>query len=335
MIRLKDIAEQAGVSVMTVSKALRNEPDIAASTKARIQAIANQSGYVPNHAARGLRTRSTQQFALIISALTNPLYTRVIMAIEEQAHELGYEILFAQTLNNPEREERVIRRMLARQVDGLFIRPVYRPDNAANIYDELKQLGIPTVILGHRALFCSEFPNVQTDDLAAAQAATQHLLDLGHTQIACFTGPTFSPWAQERYEGYRRALSTAGQEVDEKLVFHAGGTIEEGEKAALQLINERPGATAITAANDLVAIGAANVMLDQGLKIPADISIIGFGDILNAENYRIPLTTIDQPKYRRGIASMETMTQLLDGSSVGSKRLAAELIIRDSTAPPA
>ena len=111
MIRLKDIAEQAGVSVMTVSKALRNEPDIAASTKARIQAIANQSGYVPNHAARGLRTRSTQQFALIISALTNPLYTRVIMAIEEQAHELGYEILFAQTLNNPEREERVIRRM--------------------------------------------------------------------------------------------------------------------------------------------------------------------------------------------------------------------------------
>ena len=222
MIRLKDIAKQANVSVMTVSKALRDKPDIASTTRARIRAIADQVGYVPNHAARGLRTRSTSQFALIISALTNPLYTRVIMAIEEQSHEMGYEILFAQTLNNPEREERVIRRMLARQVDGLFIRPVYRPDNTALIYDELRQYGTPTVIVGHRALFCSEFPNVQTDDLAASRLATQHLLDLGHQRISCFTGPTFSPWAQERYEGYRRALMDANLEADEKLIFWKG-----------------------------------------------------------------------------------------------------------------
>jgi DNA-binding LacI/PurR family transcriptional regulator len=334
MIRLKDIAEQAGVSVMTVSKALRDKPDVAAATKSRIRALADQAGYVPNHAARGLRTRSTNQFALIISALTNPLYIRVMMAIEEQAHELGFEILFAQTLNNPDREARVIRRMLARQVDGLFIRPVYRPDNTAAIYDELKEHGTPTVILGHRALFCGEFPNVQTDDLAAARNAMRHLLDLGHRRIACFTGPTFSPWAQERYEGYRRALADAGMEVDEKLVFHAGGTIEEGEKAALQLIHERPGATAVVAANDLVAIGAANVLLDQGLEIPGDISLVGFGDILNAENYRVPLTTISQPKYRRGIASMETMVDLLQGKTGGSKRLAAGLIIRKSTGKP-
>jgi DNA-binding LacI/PurR family transcriptional regulator len=334
MIRLKDIAEQAGVSVMTVSKALRDEPDVAASTKSRIRTLADQAGYVPNHAARGLRTRSTNQFALIISALTNPLYTRVMMAIEEQAHEIGFEILFAQTLNNPNREARVIRRMLARQVDGLFIRPVYRPDNTAAIYDELKEHSTPTVILGHRALFCSEFPNVQTDNLAASRNAVCHLLDLGHRRIACFTGPTFSPWAQERYEGYRRALADADMEVDEKLVFHAGGTIEEGEKAALQLIHERPGATAVVAANDLVAIGAANVLLDQGLQIPGDISIVGFGDILNAENYRVPLTTISQPKYRTGIASMETMMNLLKGNPGGSKRLAAELVIRKSTGKP-
>ncbi|SVC35227.1 uncharacterized protein METZ01_LOCUS288081, partial [marine metagenome] len=133
---------------MTVSKALRDEPDIAKATRTRIRAIADQAGYLPNHAARGLRTRSTSQFALIISALTNPLYTRVIMAVEEQAHEMGYEILFAQTLNNTEREERIIRRMLARQVEGLFIRPVYRPNNTAVIYDELLKCGIPTVILG-------------------------------------------------------------------------------------------------------------------------------------------------------------------------------------------
>ena len=335
MTRLKDIAEIAGVSVMTVSKALRDEPDIAQATRMRIRAIADQTGYVPNHAARGLRTRSTSQFALIISALTNPLYTRVIMAIEEQAHEMGYEILLAQTLNNPEREERVIRRMLSRQVDGLFIRPVYRPDNTAVIYDELFESNIPTVILGHRALFCSEFPNVQTDDLTGAQLATEHLIDLGHQRIACFTGPTFSPWAQERYEGYRRTLINAGLEAEEKLIFHAGSTIEEGEKAALQLINERPEVTAIVAVNDLVAIGASNVLLDQGLQIPIDISIVGFGDILNAENYRIPLTTIDQPKYRRGIASMDMMTDLLKGRPADTKRLTAELVIRESTGKPA
>ena len=180
MVRLKDIAATAGVSVMTVSKALRDEPDISAKTKARIKTLAAEVGYMPNHSARGLRTRKTHQFGLLISSLTNPVYTRTFMAIEEQAHELGYEIILTQTLNNPEREAACIRRLLARQVDGLFIRPVYRPDPNAAIYDELKKHKTPTVILGHRALFCSDFPNVETDDLAATEAATQHLLELGH-----------------------------------------------------------------------------------------------------------------------------------------------------------
>jgi len=334
MVRLKDIAESAGVSVMTVSKALRDEPDISAQTKARIKTLANEAGYVPNNSARGLRTRKTHQFGLVISSLTNPVYTRTFMAIEEQAHELGYEIILAQTLNNPDREAACIRRLLARQVDGLFIRPVYRADPTAAIYDSLKQQRIPTVILGHRALFCSDFPNVETDDLAATEAATNHLLELGHRRIACFTGPAFAPWAQERYEGYRRALMEQKIEVDEKLIFHAGGTIEEGKAAALQLIDENPGATAILAANDLVAIGAAGTLLDQGVKIPEDISVVGFGNTLTAEHFRVPLTTVSQPKYRRGIAAMESMSTLLAGESAGTKRLAAELVIRKSTAAP-
>jgi len=219
-------------------------------------------------------------------------------------------------------------------VDGLFIRPVYRADPTAAIYEELKQRKVSTVILGHRALFCSDFPNVETDDLAATEASTQHLLELGHQRIACFTGPTFAPWAQERYEGYRRALLARQMEVDEKLVFHAGGTIEEGKAAALQLIDERPGATAILAANDLVAIGAASTLLDQGVKIPEEISMVGFGNTLTAEHFRVPLTTVSQPKYRRGIAAMESMSALLAGESAGTKRLAAELVIRKSTAAP-
>ena len=334
MIRLKDIAESAGVSVMTVSKALRDEPDISKTTKARIKGIADRVGYVPNNSARGLRTNKTKQFGLIISSLSNPVYTRTFMAIEERAHEMGYEIFVAQTLNNPEREEACIRRLLARQVDGLFIRPVYRPDPVAAIYDKLREYKTPTVILGHRALFCSDFPNVETDDITASQIATEHLLDLGHCKIACLTGPTFAPWAQERYEGYSRALRERHIDADERLIFQAGSTIEEGAVAALQMIDENPGATAVIAANDLVAIGAASTLLDQGVKIPENISVVGFGNTLTAEYFRVPLTTISQPKYRRGTAAIESMEKLLAGEKASFKRLPADLVIRKSTSAP-
>jgi LacI family transcriptional regulator len=336
MIRLKDIAESAGVSVMTVSKALRDEPDISNTTKTRIKDIADQVGYVPNNSARGLRTNITKQFGLIISSLSNPVYIRTFMAIEERTHEMGYEIIVAQTLNDPEREDACIRRLLARQVDGLFIRPVYRPDSTAAIYEELQKRKTPTVILGHRALFCSDFPNVETDDIAASQSAIEHLLELGHHRIACLTGPAFAPWAQERYEGYRRALLEQHIDVDESLIFQAGSTIEEGAVAALQMIDEDPEATALIAANDLVAIGAASTLLDQGVEIPSKMSVVGFGNTLTAEYFRVPLTTVSQPKYRRGTAAIESMERLLAGEAASFKRLTADLVIRKSTsAPPA
>jgi LacI family transcriptional regulator len=153
MIRLKDIAAQAGVSIMTVSKALRDAPDISAATKARLGALARQMGYMPDSTAQGLRSRNTKLFGLVISAVTNPVFSRVMMAIEEKAHELGYDLIFAQSLNVPEREERVIRHLLSRRVEGLFITPVYRMEPAAPIYEELARRGSPVVLLGHRAPF--------------------------------------------------------------------------------------------------------------------------------------------------------------------------------------
>ncbi len=126
MVRLKDIARHVGVSVMTVSKALRDAPDVSATTKARIKSLAKQMGYVPDSSAQGLRTKTTKFFGLIIPSITNPIFARTVMAIEERAHDLGYDILFAHSLNTPEREEACLRRFLARRVDGLFISPVYR-----------------------------------------------------------------------------------------------------------------------------------------------------------------------------------------------------------------
>jgi DNA-binding LacI/PurR family transcriptional regulator len=334
MVRLKDIAARAGVSEMTVSRCLRDKRDISAATKARVQQLAREMGYVPDIAAKQFRSRATKLFGLVISAATNPIYSRILMAIEERAHELGYEIIFAHSLNQPEREEKVIRRLLARRVEGLFITPVYRLRPTAPVYEEIRRAKVPTVILGHRGLFCSDFANVETDDIAASYDVTKHLISLGHKRIAYFTGSPISPQAQERYEGYRRALRDASIEVDDRLVFNSGNTIEEGEKAALQLLNEQPGATAVQAVNDMVAIGAANVLLNQKIKIPEHMSVAGYGNILVAEYFRVPLTTIRQPKLRLGFAAMELMQSLLRGEPPQTRRLHAQLEVRASTAPP-
>jgi LacI family transcriptional regulator len=269
MVRLKDIAVRAGVSVMTVSKVMRDTSDISASTKARIRQLAEQMGYNPDSIAQGLRTGTTKLLVSSFPPTTNPVFARVVMAIEERAHEMGYDLITAHSLNIPEREEAVIKRLLSRRIDGLFLVPVYRLDPTAPIYEELARRGIPTVLLGHKAPFCQKFPNVETDDINASYALTQHLLQLGHKRIAYFTGPPVSPGSQERFEGYRRALREAQIEVDEKLIFNAGATIEEGEKAALQMLNEAPKATAIQAVNDLVAIGACKPAAEPGRPHPA------------------------------------------------------------------
>jgi DNA-binding LacI/PurR family transcriptional regulator len=334
MVKLKDIAARAGVSIMTVSKALRDAKDISAETRARIRKLAEEMQYVPDLSAQLMRSGKTRLFGLIISAATNPIYARIVMALEERAHELGYDLLFAHSLNQPSREEACIRRMLTRRVDGLFITPVYRLTPTAAAYEEVKRLKVPTVILGHRGLFCSGFANVETDDIAASYAMTRHLIDLGHRRIAYFTGPPVSPSAQERYEGYRRALRESNIEMDDGLVFNAGSTIEEGEKAALQMLNENPKATAVQAVNDLVAIGVADVLLNQGVSIPGQISVAGFGNILVSEYFRVPLTTVRQPKLRLGYAAMELMQSLHQGQPPESRRLRAEVIARASTAPP-
>ena len=331
MVRLKDIATKAGVSVMTVSKALRDEPDVSATTKTRIKLLAQQLGYVPDSTAQGLRNRTTKLFGLAISSMTNPIFSRVVLAIQERAHEMGYDVLLAHTLNVAEREEACVRRFLARRVEGIFISPVYRIASEARIYRELQARRVPTVLLGHTMPYCSQFVNVETDDLLGSYTATQYLLKLGHKRIAYFAGPQPTPWNQERFDGYRRALREAELDVDDKLVFQAGRNIEDGAKAALQFINESSDATAIQAVNDLVAIGCAETLLRQGVRIPQDMSITGFGNVLLSEHFRVPLTTLRQPKFRLGMAAMDVMMELLNSGRAEPRRLPAELVVRAST----
>jgi DNA-binding LacI/PurR family transcriptional regulator len=334
MVRLKDLAVLAGVSVMTVSKALRDEPDVSSATKQRVKLLAQQMGYVPDSSAQGLRTKTTKLFGLVIPASTNPIYARIVFAIEERAHDLGYDILLAHTHNKPEREEVCLRHLLSRRVDGLFISPVYRYEAEARIYNEIRVRATPAILLGPPAPFCRFFPSIEIEELIASYNLTRHLIKLGHKRIAYLTGPPTAPWAHERFEGYRRALREAGLEMDDKLVFQSGNTIEEGIKATLQFLNEGCPATAIQAVSDLVAIGCAETLVSQGMRIPEDISLVGFGNVLAAEYFRVPLTTVRQPKFRLGIAAVEAMMCLLRGEKFQPKRLSAELIERKSTAPP-
>lgn len=336
MVRLKDIAAQAKVSVMTVSKALRDEPDVSAATRARIRLLARQMGYVPDSAAQGLRSRTTKMFGVVVSSIANPVLTRTVRALEEGSREAGYDLVLCQTMNKPEREEHCLRRLLSRRVDGMFISPVYRIEEEAPVYRELLARGTPVVLLGHPAIFCNAFTSVAPDDLLAGYNVTRHLLELGHRRIAFLSGKLFAPWARERLEGYRRALREAGLELDDRLVFNAGSTIEDGAKAGLQLLNEGCPVTAIQSVNDLVAIGCAETLLGQGLRIPQDVSIAGFGNILASEHFRVPLTTVRQPKYRLGVAAVNTMHRLLRRDHTESRRLPAELVVRQSTgaAPP-
>jgi LacI family transcriptional regulator len=334
MVRLKDIARQAGVSIMTVSKALRDEPDVSAPTRARLKMLAQQMGYVPDSSAQGLRMKTTKMFGLVIPSITDPIFGRITFAVEECAHELGYDILLAHTLNQSDREEECIRHLLSRRVDGLFISPVYRFAAEARIYQEIVARKTPVVLLGPPAPFCKMFPGAEVEEHVASYNVTRHLLQLGHKRIAYLTGPQVAPWAHDRFEGYRRALREANLDVDDKWVFQAGGTIEDGTKAALQMLNENCNATAIQAVNDLVAIGCATTLMAQGLKIPGDISIAGFGNILLADHFRVPLTTVRQPKYRLGVAAVEMMTQILRGEKVQTRRIPGELLERDSTAAP-
>jgi LacI family transcriptional regulator len=335
MVRLKDIAERAGLTVMTVSRALRGTRDVSPATRERLRALAAEMGYVPDVTARGLRTRTSGLLGVLIPTVTDPIHARMLLALEERARAAGFDLLLGHTLRQPDVEEAGIRRLLSRRIEGLFLLPVYRFAPSAPVYEELRRRATRVVLLGQRAPFCDGFPCVAPDDLRGGHDVARHLIELGHRRIAFLAGPSTSPAAQERLDGHRRALRDAGLPTDDSLVFNAGTEIEDGAHAALRMINEGVRPTAIQAVNDLVAIGAANVLLRQGWRIPGEISVAGYGNILTSEHYRVPLTTLRQPKHRLGVAAMEMMQGLLRGEAVESRRLSGELAVRESTAAPA
>lgn len=334
VIRLKDIAERVGFSVMTVSRVMRDAPNISAQTRRRVQRVARELGYVPDAAARGLRLRNTHLLGLVLPDLGDPACAAMAAALEAASAPVGYDLAMACSHGSEESEETRIARLMGRRVEGLFLAPLPRARTVGGVYRQLVEQQMRVVVLGPKPEHLEGFPSVSVDDRAGVALGTQCLLDLGHQRIAFLAGPTLSPVARARLQGYRDALRSRGIKVRDELIFGAGTTVPDGLAAARQLLAERPEFTAIMAVNDPVAVGAARALAEAGLKVPEQVSLIGYGNHPCSEFCGSPLTTVDTDVAGQATAAAELMTDLVEGRQGRDEVLEPRLIQRSSCAPP-
>lgn len=326
-----DVARLAGVSTATVSRALNDTGQIAPATRGSIKAAVAQLGYRPNRIARSLATRSTQTIALLLPDITNPLYGELVRGVQELALEHEYTTLLCTTDGDPEREERYLDLLRAKQVDGALV------DGLVTTADRIGRFvrdGFPIVCLD-RDVTSGEVPVVQVDNRRGAFLATEHLLGLGHRRIAHVRGPA-AGIADERLGGYREAHAAAGVAVAPELVADGGWTSDDGFGAVRRLLDARSGFTAVFAANDLAALGVLAALAQAGLRVPDDVSVVGFDDLRLVEYACPPLTTVRQPADEIARRATEILLQAVRGGEHGGGRHLFEprLVVRASAAPP-
>jgi LacI family transcriptional regulator len=326
-----DVARVAGVSTATVSRALNGTGQVAAPKRLAIDAAVEQLRYRPNTIARSLVTRSTQSIALLLPDITNPFYAQLVSGVHELTLERDYTMLLCTTDFDPAQEERYLRLLHAKHVDGALVDGlVLPPERIAAFVED----GFPIVCLD-RDVDSPAVPLVQVDNHRGARIATEHLLSLGHRRIAHIAGAP-ARISEERLLGYQAALADAGVSSDSSLVAPGAFTEAGGYEAMGTLMAAANGPTAVFAANDLSAIGAMSAASAAGRRLPGDLSIVGFDDVRLSQYTSPPLTTIRQP----AVAIARHATDLLLGM-VGGRRprklhhpFAPELIVRGSTSSP-
>lgn len=329
-VSIKDIARAARVSHPTVSRALRHSPLVNRETAERIRLIASRMGYWPNAVARGLVTKRTGTIGVVVTTIADPFIGEVVSGIEELANHEGYSVFLANSNADPTREIKVVQSFQEHRVDGILV----AASRVGALYVPLlSQLKVPIVLINNQ--HPGEFVHsVLIDNVAASTIAVQHLTQLGHRRIA-YVGDRLGLQSDtERFDGYRRALALSDCPLVPELVVHGDGKPEGGRLAMenLLMLPERP--TAVFCYNDMSAIGALSRIRAHGLRVPDDISVVGFDDLFVASYTDPPLTTIRQPKQPMGRMAMEILLKLLSGAShQTSIRMSGELIVRESTAP--
>jgi DNA-binding LacI/PurR family transcriptional regulator len=335
MSTLKEMAASLNLSVMAVSKALRDAPDISVSTKARVQAEAKRRNYIPNRAAQNLRLRRSGLIGIVVPQINHTYYSHLVWGAERQAEALGLQVLLGHSLDRADNELREVQKLISRQVEALLLVPAVRWQHRLGTLEMVRASGIPTVLLDAYPAGAENFPRVSwvvCDDQRGGMLATNHLLELGHREILFLAGPNGSSSSAGRFSGYQRALAAAGVGYSDARVFLADKDIGSGRKAMAQALSEKAPFSAVVAHNDSVAIGAVDTLLQQGFRIPEDISIVGFGDGILAENFRVPLTTVRVPQMAMGETAVRLALDMQKGAPVQPRQLPVEIIVRASTA---
>ncbi|MDO5710544.1 MAG: LacI family DNA-binding transcriptional regulator [Micrococcales bacterium] len=308
---VKDVARAAGVSVGTVSNVL-NRPDmVAEATRDRVRAAIGALGFVRNEAARHLRSGSSRAIGLVVIDNSNPFFTTMARGAEDTVAEHGDVVLVANSAADTARERRHLELFEQQRVRGILLTPTHDiPDLGG-----FERLGIPVVYLDHYLPEC-ECSSVSVDDVAGGRLAGEHLVGLGHRRVCFAGGPTSLHQVRHRLAGFREVVEAAGGQVSH--ADTAGLTVGSGRRIGATFDPhdpERP--TGLFAANDLVAIGVLNELVSRGLRVPRDLSIVGFDDIDFAATTTVPLTSIHQPAYDLGRKGAQMLYELLGEAPAG------------------
>lgn len=331
--RMKDIARDLGVSVITVSKVLRNHPDVGDETRERVLARVKELDYRPNLAARSLVTGRTYLIGLVVPDLLHPFFAEIAKSLSEVLRESGYYLIVSSSDEDPDLEEQEINKLLARRLDTLIIASCR---STVELFFRIEKQKTPYVLID-RTLPGLSANFVGVDDEAVGMLATQHLIDVGCRRIAHIRGPQTSPGIH-RLEGYKRALTQNDLKVvDDYIIAEPKGDVETkqlGAEAMRQLLSLKPRPDGVFCFNDPMAMGAMNYALDQGVRIPEDIAVIGCGNLHYDDALSVPLSSINQHSRRIGQEAARIALGILN-SKIPAKPesvvLQPELIVRRST----
>ncbi len=330
---MKDVAAKAGVDTSTVSRALGDDTRrmLSADTVERVLAAAEALGYRPNALARGLRMQRSNTIGMIVPDLTNPFFPPVVRGLEDAFEVRGYTLIVTNTDNDEERERSALRSLLDRQVDALVL---------ATAHVESDGLGpearsIPTVLVNRRS-DDDRVSSVVPHDEAAVREVAAHLAQLGHRSVAHIAGPQALSTGRDRRSAFQDACIEAG--LGEPTIEIADAfVLEQGQAACRRLLARDTDITAIFAANDLLAVGALRTMREIGVRVPDDISLVGYNDMPLVDLIDPPLSTVHVPQYEMGREAARLLLMELegeDGIRGRSVQLPSHLVVRGSTAAP-
>jgi LacI family transcriptional regulator len=328
-VTLDRVARRAGVHVSTVSRALNplQSGRVSAATVERIQAIAAELGFEPNPWARSLRTNRTMLLGLIIPRLTDGIVAAMFDAAEERARDHGYQALTVSTHDDAHEQERIVRALLDRRVDGIILATCRASDG---LPEQLESESVPFVLMNRSR---PSYRSVRADDEYGGYLATRHLLELGHRRIGMIAGPGDTLPTIHRRKGYVRAHAEAGVPTDAKLIVQSRIDMHSGVSTARELLALPKPPTAIFAINDAAAIGAMGVAAQLGWKVPDDLAIVGYNDFALSAMLPIPLTSVAVPLEDMGRQAVDVLVKRINGEPSSDVVLPVELRVRASTQP--